>query len=196
MNAARSLYLSCTLIVVMASCATAAPDPQAAADLERPKSVPTTQGAPEEQLPDIAVPGIAMEIRVWGHLIAAFDVRGSGDVEYREAKRAGDGDYDIVVKRFHITAADFARLSSMIAPIRERVKSGAIDCGSVPPDGPYARFRWHLTASDGDVSLQYGCQREGGRQTLAMIDAVEKIVIDWSASVPITRVQQITRSPG
>ncbi len=154
-----------------------------------------TEGRNEEPLPPLAKLGIAMELRSWGRLIASFSIDHTGMTEFREMKEVdGMYNYDVVIKRFHVGPQGFAKLKEMIHPIAQRTKGGEIECGNVPTDGPSGNFAWRLEESERRVFLQYGCQTDFGRETLRMIDEVEKVVIDWAKPQPVAAVHKV-RAP-
>lgn len=154
-----------------------------------------TEYRSEEPLPPLAKVGIAMELRSWGRLIASFNIDHTGMTEYREMKEVdGIYNYDVVIKRFHVNPQSFARLKEMIRPIAQRTKSGAIECGNVPTDGPYGKFAWRVEESKQSLFLQYGCQTDFGRETLRMINELEKVVIEWARPQAVAAVHKV-RAP-
>jgi hypothetical protein len=179
-------------LIALCACASAGPEAAPAPHAIAASEPLVTRGYDEDAPPELATPGIAMEIRSWGRLMVSFNINGAGDVEFRETRDAESfRDFDMIIKRFHKGPEGFASLRSMVGAIEQRMRGKPIQCGQVPPDGPYGSFRWRWEGSEGALSLQFWCQTEEGGQTIALIKDVEKKVADWAASEPVTRVHQV-----
>ena len=165
-----------------------------------PAAPVVTQASQEEPLPPLPNPGIAMESRSWGKLIASFSIDANGDGEYREVQAAPGSstfyDYDVQVKAFRLGPHAFAKLKEMVRPIAERTGGKPFDCGQVPPDGPYGTFSWAWEGSNGRLPFKYGCRTAIGAEAIRQMEAVEKVVIDWVKPLPVTRLQQVRQPQG
>lgn len=187
-------HLPYLLGVLLAGCASAPPRVNASQ-----ASVTSTAGTPKTTLvrsatqpPELSPPGISMGIFSWSKLIASFNARANGDIEYREASGREMYNYDVNIKRFNVGPDGFALLQAKARLIADRVPAaGGIDCGRVSPDGPYGTFKWDFDNAKGAIPLQYGCQTEEGGRVLTMINELEKVVIDWAATHPVVEVEQV-----
>jgi hypothetical protein len=151
-----------------------------------------TQGREDLALPELAPAGIAWEVRSWGRLIASYTIDAAGNVDFRRKKEGGGmSNYDILITRFSAGPEAFAQLRDMVGPIARRTGGKEMECGDMPTDGPYGRLRWRWEGAEGALRLQYFCQTVDGRETLRLIDEVEKKVEGWAASRPVTQIHQV-----
>jgi hypothetical protein len=146
------------------------------------------QGAPP--------PGISVEYLSWGYLTLSWQVAPNGDGEVREIEYLnGFGDnYDMRVRRFQAGPDGFARLRSLLEPVRRFAAAGRqYDCEHYIADGPYGALRWNIDGATGTFPLTYGCMSDEARRLFTEAGQMDELVQQWVR--PVTaEVRQVRAS--
>ena len=97
-----------------------------------------------------------------GKPLSDWTIHRSGEGRYSFSRDVAGGsfrDYDLVTKRFALSAADFAKVEALLAGARPYTESG-LPCRMEISDGIYGRIAWGENDVVREVKFNFGCLSE------------------------------------
>lgn len=105
------------------------------------------------------IQSISVQMNSWGKLVSDWTIRRDGEGRYtfsRDVAGGGFRNYDLVMKRFAVSADDFAKVETLLTPAHP-FAGGKIPCRLELTDGVYGRIAWSDGGEPRGVPFDFGC---------------------------------------